>query len=84
MCAVDYVDGGVAGYGLCPGEKSVTVAWRCGLGSRIKNTRRTACVDGQDLVLAGLDIPQRDQFDQLVPLLAGHVMVLGEVLSHVI
>ena len=49
-----------------------------------RHARDAAAVDGHHVVLAGLDVPGRDQRDQPVAVLGGEVVVLGGVLGDVV
>ena len=84
MRTVDHVDRGVARYGLRAWEEGVLAARRSCLRPRVEETGRTARVDGQHVIFAGLDVPERDHLDQFIAVLIGHVVVFGEVLGDVI
>ena len=54
------------------------------VGGERQEAQHQAAVDGQDLVLAGLNVPERNHFDQPASLLFRQVLGLGGIRFHVI
>ena len=68
---------------LGAGIVDVVLAVGRDLRARVGEAGGAAAIDGQHVVLAGLDVPHADHGDQPGALLLGEVLRLGEVLVEV-
>ena len=64
---------------LRAGIVDVAIAGRGNDGPFVHETLRAAAIDRQHVVLAGLDVPRGDHFDQFVAMLTRDVVVFSEV-----
>ena len=82
--AVEYVGSGVDRHTLGARVKHVRRSINRDLRALIGKTRRAARVNGQDIVLAGFDVPGGDHLDQFRAVVSGDVVVLREVLFNLV